>query len=391
MKSSAIPRRPQANRLILLAVASIVSLAGPGWGAGAAGSGGVPPIPDLTRGGTKDDNHDWNLGPTGLRGWVYGCKGDTADARQILVTAVAKGSPADGILNSGDVILGAGGGNFSGDARIQFANAITAAEQEKNGGLLLLIRWREGQSTNVELKLPVLGAYSDTAPYDCPKSKKIFELGCQAIVKAGLEQANIPNHLNALALLASGNKKYHPMLADYAPKAAASLRPGTWTWFYGYGNLFLAEYVLATGDLTILPELKRTTMAMVQAQSNVGTWGHEYYARPSGNLNGYGCMNAPGLVLLTAMVVAREVGVLWKEPYRIDIAPLVQPGTNRLEIAVVNTWNNRLVGDRKSNTEARITRTNLGKSFSAQSPLLSSGLLGPVVLKFPVLADCRLQ
>ena len=239
-------------------------------------------------------------------------RGDTADARQILVTAVAKGSPADGILNSGDVILGVGGENFSGDARIQFANAITAAEQEQNGGLLRLVRWRDGQSTNVELKLPVLGAYSDTAPYDCPKSKKIFELGCQAIVKAGLEQANIPNHLNALALLASGDKKYHPMLADYAPKAAASLRPGTWTWYYGYGNLFLAEYVLATGDLSILPELKRTTMAMVQAQSNVGTWGHEYYARPSGNLNGYGCMNAPGLVLLTAMVVAREAGV--KDP-----------------------------------------------------------------------------
>jgi hypothetical protein len=30
------------------------------------------------------------------------------------------------------------------------------------------------------------------------------------------------------------------LLADYAPKAAASLRPGTWTWYFGYGNLFLA-------------------------------------------------------------------------------------------------------------------------------------------------------
>ena len=63
-----------------------------------------------------------------------------------------------------------------------------------------------------------------------------------------------------------------------------------------------------------------------------------------------------------------EAGVLWKEPYRIDIAPLVQPGTNQLEITVVNTWNNRLVGDRKSNPEARITRTNLGK-ISVPSPL----------------------
>jgi hypothetical protein len=298
------------NSLLLLAAASFVVIST--TPSHAAGGPAVKPMPDVTRGGTKDDTHDWNLGPTGARGWVYGRQGHTAEARQILVTEVAKASPADGILNAGDVILGAGGGNFSGDARSQFANAITAAEQEKNGGLLRLIRWRDGQSTNVELKLPVLGAYSDTAPYDCPKSQKIFELGCQAIVKAGLERANIPNHLNALALLASGKEEYRRMLADYAPKVAASLRPGTWTWYYGYGNLFLAEYVLATGDLSMLPELKRTTMAMVQAQSKVGTWGHEYYATPRGNLNGYGCMNAPGLVLLTAMVVAREAGV--KDP-----------------------------------------------------------------------------
>ena len=52
-------------------------------------SGKRRPIPDFTRGGKKDDSHDWKLGPTGARGWVYGWKGQTADARQILVTAVA--------------------------------------------------------------------------------------------------------------------------------------------------------------------------------------------------------------------------------------------------------------------------------------------------------------
>ena len=28
------------------------------------------PVPDLTAGGVKDDLHDWNLGPTGARGWI---------------------------------------------------------------------------------------------------------------------------------------------------------------------------------------------------------------------------------------------------------------------------------------------------------------------------------
>ncbi len=47
-------------------------------------------------------------------------------------------------------------------------------------------------------------------------------------------------------------------------------------------------------------------------QSGVGTWGHEFHATPSGNLNGYGCMNLPGLVLTTGLVLARQAGV--KDP-----------------------------------------------------------------------------
>jgi hypothetical protein len=94
--------------------------------------------------------------------------------------------------------------------------------------------------------------------------------------------------------------------------------------------------------------------------------------------------------LAVVRVNGREAGILWKAPYRIDIAALVQPGPNQLEIDVVNTWNNRLVGDRKSSPEARITRTNMSRSFNPNSPLLPSGLMGPVVLKFPVLATARL-
>ncbi|MEI7954868.1 MAG: DUF6288 domain-containing protein [Verrucomicrobiota bacterium] len=47
---------------------------------------------------------------------------------------------------------------------------------------------------------------------------------------------------------------------------AALLHPDVWTWFYGYGNLYLAEYVLATGDKSILQELKRTTMEVALGQ-----------------------------------------------------------------------------------------------------------------------------
>jgi hypothetical protein len=46
------------------------------------------PNPDFTQGGKTDGSHDWTLGATGARGWMYARK-HTAEARQILVTLVA--------------------------------------------------------------------------------------------------------------------------------------------------------------------------------------------------------------------------------------------------------------------------------------------------------------
>ena len=84
----------------------------------AAGAGGEQPIPDFTQGGKTDGSHDWTLGPTGARGWIYAWK-NTYHARQILVTSVEPGSPAEGVLAADDVILGIGEKPFDGDARRQ--------------------------------------------------------------------------------------------------------------------------------------------------------------------------------------------------------------------------------------------------------------------------------
>ena len=133
--------------------------------------------PDLTQGGKPDNRHRWTLGATGAWGWVwsrYVAGGsENTDARQILVTEVAKGSPADGVLQNGDVVTGLNGRAFGGNARILFAQAVTEAETEANGGVLRLVRWHAGNTENVQLKLPVLGTYAPTAPHACAKSKRI--------------------------------------------------------------------------------------------------------------------------------------------------------------------------------------------------------------------------
>ena len=55
--------------------------------------------PDFTKGGVipADAKHDWTLGATGARGWIFSEGFATSKARQIAITKVAKGSPADGI------------------------------------------------------------------------------------------------------------------------------------------------------------------------------------------------------------------------------------------------------------------------------------------------------
>ena len=116
-----------------------ILLAATGWLsisvlASAASDEGNLKIPDFTKGDTVPTGakHDWNLGPTGLRGWMFSDKLVTKDARQILITAVDAGSPADGIIAVGDVLTGVHGKPFSFDPRTEFGQAITAAEMDSH-------------------------------------------------------------------------------------------------------------------------------------------------------------------------------------------------------------------------------------------------------------------
>jgi len=274
-------------------------------------------MPDFTKGDAipKGAVHDWNLGATGCRGWMFSDKLVTTDARQVFITKVDKGSPADGVLEVGDVILGVDGKAFAHDPRTEIGRALTEAEQEKNNGTLELIRWREGKTDKATLKLPVLGSYSATAPYDCQKSKRILMRGCRALASrvtdANYRPNPIPRSLNALALLASGNPDYLPLVKKEAQWAAGFSADGFQTWYYGYVMIFLAEYTMATGDNSVSAGLRRLALEASNGQSIVGSWGHRF-AGEDGRLMGYGMMNAPGIPLTTALVMARAAGV--KDP-----------------------------------------------------------------------------
>ena len=75
----------------------------------------------------------------------------------------------------------------------------------------------------------------------------------------------------------------------------------------------------------------------------------------------------------------KSLGVLWAFPFRVDVTDALKSGDNRLEVDVVNFWPNRIIGDQFLPPQERFTKTNIRK-LTRETPLMESGLLGPVTL-----------
>jgi hypothetical protein len=91
----------------------------------------------------------------------------------------------------------------------------------------------------------------------------------------------------------------------------------------------------------------------------------------------------------------QPLGVVWTAPWAADLTGIAKAGRNELEIAVTNTWVNRLIGDAGLPPEQRITKSNVRlfdagakirsfQGFTAGTPLEPSGLIGPVRIQFGV-------
>ncbi|NQW48661.1 MAG: hypothetical protein HQ464_12945 [Planctomycetes bacterium] len=302
-------------------------------------------VPDLTKDmKSVDRKGTYNLGATGMRGWIHTKAETKADAdfgrttgtsRQILVTHIGANSPADGVMQVDDVILGIDDQPFTDDARKSIALAIQEAEKSHVGGeegnpkktssgSLVLLRWRAGKTESVALKMRVLGTYSDTAPYNCPKSAKIIEEACASLQK----ETGMWKTVNGLAMLATGDPSYMPQIKAIAQEVGPPTlkydmpRIGMGVWRMGYLGIFLSEYYLQTGDTSVEHALHEVCVTLAKGQSMYGTFGHGISDRTKegkfhGSIPPYGSVleNAAGANL--AIVLGKRCGL--KDP-EIDAA-----------------------------------------------------------------------
>ena len=80
--------------------------------------------------------------------------------------------------------------------------------------------------------------------------------------------------------------------------------------------------------------------------------------------------------LAEVTVNGKDLGVVWHTPYRVDVTSALKPGANEVSIKVINAWVNRLIGDQQPGA-TKYTFADV-HPYKANSPLLPSGLLGPV-------------
>ena len=81
--------------------------------------------------------------------------------------------------------------------------------------------------------------------------------------------------------------------------------------------------------------------------------------------------------LAEVTVNGKPLGILWKAPFQVEITGALKPGANALQVKVTNLWVNRLIGDQQPGAAKKYTYTTQ-QFYRADSPLLPSGLLGPV-------------
>jgi len=323
------------------------------------------PKPDLTAAGAiatlKADTNSspiygetYNLGATGLRGWIYIGGGNGADgtittsSRQILVTVASV--PGNAVLAVDDVILGAMAGSsgtvplFTSDARKAFGVAI--GEAEKTGaGTLRVKRWRAGVTTDENIPMTIMGDYTATAPYNCPKSALILANARTSLVSQLLANPNFltsdwAGAINGLALLAGvapGDANYTTVqtrlqtfaraLAAKTPDPADSL----YVWDWGYIGIFLGEYYLSTGDASVVTGVNNYTVALAKVQSRYGTYGHGgSLLKADGSLHGtigpYGPVNQAGIPANIAIVLGKRALQAAVQSIDPEIDPAIQRG-----------------------------------------------------------------
>lgn len=236
------------------------------------------------------------------------------------IVNIEEGSPAEacGQLKKGQIIESINGQVLKDeDPRVLLGNWITEAEAK--GGIMKMMVKEDEKSAAKEVivKIPALGAYSETWPVNCAKSDKLVR-ACADALAANKDSVSIGLDGALLFMLSTGEDKdlevakrwVKKMVEEYHEKEAKrdknKPRGEVYPWFAGYTGPGFCEYYLRTGDASILPILEDMAESLSRTIYN-GSW----MGRGGANYRymGGGQLNAAGLHAATFLLMAKECGV----------------------------------------------------------------------------------
>ena len=213
------------------------------------------------------------------------------------ISHVEEGSPAAAAdqLKAGQIIESINGEKLAEiDPRIQLGKILAKAEATDG-----IIRFAiKGQAEPIEVKVPVLGAYSETWPLNCPKSDKIVRQAADYL--AGPNATEGLAGIGMLFLLSTGDSTDLEVVQRWARKLNAHRYP----WYIGYGGIGLCEYYLRTGDEEVFSTIQELVDNAVQGQYLDGWMGRGGVSPTYGN----GHLNAAGTLVVAFYLLAKECG-----------------------------------------------------------------------------------
>ena len=365
-----------------------------------------------------------NLGPTGIRARIDGERPDELVVKYVFQDGK---SPAKGLVNAGDIIIGANGKKFKTSHRfgrnlrggggwdgplLELAGHLEDS-QGKDGKLELTIYpggVRTDQKT-ATLQLRPVGRFAPTFPYQCERSATMLEELCDFMVmdyeSSNWKKANSFGggpHGKAhqlLALMGSGIPKYDRLVEEnmerYYGKSYNPAGGGFAMWGWGFDAIVMGEYYLLTQDRKLESAMESLTKAMPQGCHNgdgIYTHRSQINLRITGR-KPYASIAAISGLQMVGMSLIRESGLPYDERLYQNIHQHYLNSTSAKAVNIAYAFGNadRLNDADISHRHAIIKLANPKEGLSGRGPgyVCPTGMegIGGYEIVWPTKADHR--
>jgi len=276
-----------------------------------------------------------NLGPTGIRARI---DPDAPKSFKVMYVFQDSKSPAKGKINKGDVIVGVNGKTFHNPHGFHrkrggrgwpgppYELALAIEDSQGLDGkldLMVLPGGNKSAKKTVSIQLNPVGRFSETWPWNCPRSDKLLKDLCDFLIEEGIKGRHHYQIQQLLALWAAGDKRVMRLVKAKAESLMNNLADpessGMCTWGWGYSGIFLGEYYNYSKDKRV----KRAVAALNTCYELGQDWrsggsSHRPFIAiqrriASGGAKGYGAMAGPGGLAMMAQSLFKANGMPYSE------------------------------------------------------------------------------